>query len=186
MTDERTTCSVWRLFWAWEDDRQERWLTDMARRGWHLRRAALMRFTFDRGEPSDVVYKLDYTILKGGERDEYLGLFRAAGWEHVGEVANWHFFRTLAAAGADPDIFSDDESRAAKYKRLLVLLVALLPIVVMSFARLLQRPRPTVPGLIEWLLAGGTVAYALLLVLWLYALVRIALKIRRIGGRRSR
>jgi hypothetical protein len=180
---DRSRRVAWRLFWAWEDDKEERWLREMARQGWHLRQAALVRFEFDRGEPADVVYRLDYNILAQRDRDEYLGLFRAAGWEHVGEVANWHYFRTQAVAGADPDIFSDVESRIAKYKRLLVLLLALLPIFLVSLRSLLDR-RPAVSGgAMETILAGGAVAQALLVVLWSVALVRIALHIRKLRRR---
>jgi hypothetical protein len=183
MSDERSTRVAWRLFWAWDDEREERWLSEMARCGWHLRRPALLRFAFDHGAPAEVVYKLDYNILKGDDRAEYLGLFRAAGWEHVGDIANWHYFRTAAAAGAAPDIFTDTESRAGKYRRLLLLLLALFPIVLMSFLRLLQRPRPALSGLLDWLLAGGAVVYGVLVILWLWALIRIALKIASVRRR---
>jgi hypothetical protein len=185
MTDGRTTRVAWRLFWAWNDESEESWLAEMARRGWHLRRPALVRFVFDRGEPAEIVYRLDYHILRGDERGEYLGLFRAAGWEHVGEVANWHYFRTAAAAGSSPDIFTDTESRVGKYRRLLLLLAALFPIFVVSLVNLLERPRPDASRLLEWLYAGGTAAQGMLVVLWLYAFVRIGLKIaavRRRGG----
>jgi len=180
---DRSTRVAWRLFWAWNDEKEERWLREMAKQGWHLSRAALVRFVFDRGEPADVVYKLDYNILAKRDRDEYLGLFRAAGWEHVGEVANWHYFRTPATAGADPQIFSDLESRIAKYRRLLFLLLALLPIFLVSLRNLLDR-RPAVSGgAMETILAGGAVAHALLVVLWSVALIRIAMHIRKLRRR---
>ena len=186
MDSERSSRVVWRWFWAWDDDREERWLADMARQGWHLRGPAVLRFTFDRGEPAEVVYRLDYHILRGEERAEYLALFRAAGWEHVGEVANWHYFRTPAADGAAADIFSDAESRAAKYRRLLVLLLALLPILLSSLSRLLRRPSGEPPRLLGWLLNGSLVFYVALLVFLAYVLVRIALKIMSVRAGKER
>ncbi len=51
---------------------EEEWLRDMARQGWHLRRAALLRYTFDRGEPVDMVDKLDDNILAKRDLAEYL------------------------------------------------------------------------------------------------------------------
>lgn len=183
MNGDRSTRVAWRLFWAWDDDKEERWLREMARQGWHLRQAALVRFVFERGEPADVVYRLDYNILARRDRDEYLGLFRAAGWEHVGEVANWHYFRTQAVAGADPEIFSDLESRIAKYRRLLFLLLALLPIFVVSLRSLLVRRPSGDGGAIETILAGGAIAHALLVVLWTVASVRLGLHIRALRRR---
>ena len=31
-----TTRRVWKLFWAWDDEREEAWLAQMVREGWHL------------------------------------------------------------------------------------------------------------------------------------------------------
>ncbi|MFZ5788021.1 MAG: DUF2812 domain-containing protein [Acidobacteriota bacterium] len=180
MGAERDERVEWRLFWAWNDADEESWLREMARQGWHLRRAALFRYVFDRGEPADVVYKLDYHVLARKDRGEYLGLFRAAGWEHVGEVASWHYFRTPATAGSDPDIFSDTASRVAKYKRLLLFLLILLPIFVNSLVTLLARPRPVEGGALSAILTGGKVAHVLLVGLWLYAVARIGVHIRRL------
>ena len=112
---------VVRMFFAWEDDREERWLEQMAAAGWHLVKGGIV-FRFRRGEPAAVRYRLDYRERFKLDRDEYYGLFRDAGWEPVGDFFNWHYFRSPAAAQA-PEIYSDTASRVDKYRRLLWLML---------------------------------------------------------------
>lgn len=167
---EKTRRRVFRTFFAWQDDREEAWLREMAKKGWHLERPGIFRQTFVAGAPTDVVYRFDYRIVNPREQAEYLGLFRDSGWEYLGSVSNWHYFRTPAGTGADPDIFSDDESRAAKYRRLLAMLLLFPPLLVsqMTFIRRLQRP-----ALISFLMAAITLFLG-------YAVLRIGLRIRQL------
>jgi hypothetical protein len=177
MTSETTTRRVFRVFSAWHDDRKEAWLSEMARQGWHLQRARFISYTFERGEARDIVYKLDYRPLKKRDRDEYEGLFRAAGWEHVCECSSWHYFRTPAIAGASPDIFSDTESRVAKYKRLLTLFIVLIPVLNIGFMNLRRTPRPEESS---WQFTAhnlGLVGYAVLALVWTYMIIRLCRRI---------
>jgi len=180
MATDATTRTVFHLFWAWQDEKEERWLREMARKGWHLRRAGVIRYTFERGDPAEVVYRVDYQNLRSRDRAEYLGIFRAAGWEHVGEVSSWHFFRTEADAGADPQIFSDAESRVAMHKRVLAVLIVFLPILNIGVMNLMRGPHPGRPDWLENVFVVGTVLYVLIMLLWAYAIVRIAVRIRQL------
>ena len=124
----KETKQFWRVFFAWQDEREERWLSEMARKGWHMRHYNLLGYAMERGEPAEVAYRLDYRVALREERREYLGLFRDAGWEHVQEFANWHYFRAPVKDGVVPEIFTDVSSRIAKCRRLItILLVVMLP-----------------------------------------------------------
>ena len=74
-----------------------------------------------------MVYRLDYIAGKF-DRDDYLQLFADAGWEFVGEMMGWQYFRKEAKPGEDPQIFTDPESKIQKYQRLLVYFIIFLPI----------------------------------------------------------
>jgi hypothetical protein len=106
----------WRYFFAHEDPKQEAWLEEQARRGLHLTRPGLFRFTFAEGEPREEKYRLDFQMLRGAARAEYLGLFRDAGWEFLGQVANRYYFRARPDA-MSPEIFSDADSRKERIRR---------------------------------------------------------------------
>jgi hypothetical protein len=126
MSANSETKKVFRLFWAWEDEKEEAWLSAMAREGWHLVNSQGVRFIFRRGEPADVVYRLDYRPERGLDIAEYYGLFRDAGWEPVTRYSGWHYFRTPVGGSPAPEIFSDTQSRIEKYRRLAWLVAPLL------------------------------------------------------------
>lgn len=110
------TVTRWRYFLVHQDPEQEAWLEDQARRGLHLTRPGLFRFSFVQGAPREEKYRLDFQVLRGAARDEYLGIFRDAGWEFLGQVANRYYFRARPDA-LSPEIFSDVESRRERIRR---------------------------------------------------------------------
>ncbi len=168
------TRRVFKLFFVWQDEREAAWLTQMAAEGWHLRSLTIGCYTFEGGEPAAVAYRLDYRRLTGAERDEYLGLFRDAGWERVATLANWHYFRKAAPEGPLPDIFSDTASRVDKYRRVLGILVVILAlnVVILTTQRLPDAMTPA-REIIRLLQAG-----AVILLGW--AVLRIMAQISRL------
>lgn len=106
----------WRYFFVHEDPKQEAWHEEQARRGLHLTRPGLFRFAFAEGEPREEKYRLDFRTLRGAAREEYLALFRDAGWEFLGQVANRYNFRARPEASS-PEIFTDVESRRDYIRR---------------------------------------------------------------------
>jgi hypothetical protein len=121
-----------RWFWAWDDEREEAWLREMSQQGWHLQKVALPGFyTFAKGEPRDYVYRLDYTrTLK--KNADYFSLFRDSGWEYLGEMNEWQYFRKEALGGEAPEIYTDNESKVQKYRRLMGFLLIFLPIILIN------------------------------------------------------
>ena len=111
-----TTIKRWRYFLAHQDFVQQAWLEEQARRGWHLARPGLFRFAFTQGEPSQEKYRLDFQLLRGDARTEYLALFREAGCDFIGQVANLYYFRARPDAFS-PEIFSDVASRRDRIRR---------------------------------------------------------------------
>jgi hypothetical protein len=123
-----TTIKKFHWFWAWEDEKEEAWLREMSLQGWHLKSYQFpSNYTFDKEEPVDYVYRLDYFIDRK-DRENYLQLFRDAGWDHLGEMGGWQYFRKRTTNGEAPEIYSDNESKKKKYQRILLFLVIFLPI----------------------------------------------------------
>ncbi len=112
----KDTVVRYKFHFVWQDDREERWLRNMARGGLHLVSANLLcRYVFRRGEPADIAYRLDFAR---GRRDPgYFQLFEDAGWEHVLSCAGWKYWRKRAD-GNEPEIFSDGASKAARLRRI--------------------------------------------------------------------
>ena len=152
-------------FWAWNDEREERWLTEMAEQGWHLQAPGTFGFyTFERGAPRNVTYRLDFKTA-GKDMEAYLQLFADAGWEHVGAMGGWQYFRKEAAAGEAPEIYTDQASKIYKYQRLLLFLTIFLPIYVVMLINLGEAPY----GFTKVL----SLVFALFMLFYAYAMVRI-------------
>ncbi len=116
---ETTTLRKTRIFWPWEDEIEENWLSEMARQGWHL--SAVKPFgsyRFIKGQPAEVTYRMDFQSGTIKNKSDYLQLFSDAGWEYVGEMTGWHYFRIPTRAGQSPEIFTDRNSKLEKFKRL--------------------------------------------------------------------
>lgn len=125
---------VYKLFWAWQDDQENKWLEGMAEEGWKLVKYNLLVYTFEKMEPKKYIYKTDFKSNQNRDLQEYLTLFEDAGWEHVTEYKGWHYFRTEAAKAKTPDIYSDTDSKIEMFRRLLYfLLMPLIAILLIAF-----------------------------------------------------
>jgi hypothetical protein len=116
-----TTLEKNKWFWPWQDEKEEAWLEEMSQIGWHLKSIHLpCIYTFSKGEPCRNTYRLDYMPIRKTKFQEYLQVFQDAGWEYIGEMSNWRYWRKTVATGEPAEIFTDNESKIKKYQRLLV------------------------------------------------------------------
>ena len=137
MQAETQTMRKRRWFWAWQDHKEEAWLEAMAREGWHLQEVALLNYTFERGEPREMVYRLDFRTSK--EVPEYVEFVQGAGWEYVGQMSSWLYFRAPAEAGQTTELYTDAEGKIAKYQRVIGILVITGPVYWVVLASHLDR-----------------------------------------------
>jgi len=128
------TINKFRWFWAWQDEAEEDWLSEMSAQGYHMQTShGLGLYTFNRGEPAGYTYRLDYLAASKQEAETYYQLFADAGWEFIGAMAGWQYFRIPTPPGETPEIYSDPQSKVRKYERLVGTLVIFLPIFIVFF-----------------------------------------------------
>ncbi len=106
--------------------KEEAWLNDMAHQGWTLKKVSSSVYTFpfvyafERNPLTELKFKIDYRTFKTKDDfDDYRRLFQDSGWRHVAGTqrsGKQYFIQTAKAV--DDDIFSDNVSKAARYKRL--------------------------------------------------------------------
>jgi len=168
------TKRVHHLFGAWNDRKEEDWLRRMALQGWHLKKLGVFSYLFEKGAPADIVYRLDFQTAGKFDKAEYLGLFRDAGWEHVGRNGALYYFRTRAGSGGDPEIFTDASSRIAKYQRMLFLFLIFFVVLFNGATNTLSRHQSGAFWAAVRVLQGSV---TLLLV---YGLVRLLMKINKL------
>jgi len=168
-------------FWAWQDEKEEAWLSEMAREGLHLEAVSLGRYKFQKGEPADYVYRLDYQSLRSKDKESYLQLFEDTGWEHVGEMSGWRYFRIQAGEGEVPEIFRDAESKMGKYQRVMIYLVIFLPIMLM-----LVMSMPIADGRYGILSVVAEAFFAVLLLLYSVAMVQLFRRMNQVKGKKGK
>jgi hypothetical protein len=175
MTMENKNIRKFRWFWAWQDEIEEAWLREMSRQGLHLAEVGLPGFyTFENGETRDIVYRLDFYSTSKQEYEYYLQLFTDAGWEHVGQMSSWQYFRKAYQSGEADEIYTDVDSKIAKYKRLIGFLVILSPAWMTSFIIVISRESESI------IYAIFTLFFVILMVIYAYAMLRIGLRIREL------
>ena len=173
------TITKFKWFWAWQDEKEEAWLAEMAHQGYHLVNIALPgQYTFRQGEPGNYVYRLDFQTMRTKDRDSYLQLFSDAGWEHIGDMGGWVYFRHLVNGSEIPEIYSDMESKIGKYHRLLAYLFIFLPIMILVLPRVSDT-------LHYGPFMGILVVFsAVLMLLYAFAMILIFRRINQLKGKR--
>ena len=104
----------------WE--REQNWLTEMASQGWRFLKTNGFFYTFERREPENVAYRLDYSGLREGDRGDYYAMLRDYGWEYLQDINGFSYFRKPAdgVSKEELELFSDGESRIKMIKKFLV------------------------------------------------------------------
>ena len=117
----------YRLFMAWEHEKEEVWLGEMESQGWHLEAVQAVRYTFVKGEPEQYQYRLEMLPeLPGHPRSkEYLDFMEEMGVEVIASYLRWVYFRKKND-GTPFEIYSDNASRLRHLQRIQQLLSAAL------------------------------------------------------------
>ena len=118
---------------------EEQYLRRQHNEGWRLIKVTgLGVYHFEKCQPEDVVYQLDYNQEGLSNRAEYIKMFDDCGWEYIQEYFGYSYFRKKAAGmNGEEEIFCDDSSRLAMMER--VFKGRMIPLAVIFFAVLLPQ-----------------------------------------------
>jgi len=134
------TKRVKRTFLAWQEEKEEKWLSEMSKKGWHLVRVGFFNYTFREGAPRDYEYRFDFKILGRNDFEDYRSTFEDAGWEYIGNLGSWYYFRADVSKDPDMELYSNNRSKIEKYKRLLILLAIIIgPAMIYGLPNLYMR-----------------------------------------------
>ena len=136
---------VYRIFTIADYDREALYLREMHTKGWKLRKVSYsillfaVKYTFEKCQPEQMSYQLDFYPMKKSDRASYLQLFKYCGWEHITDFNGFSYFRKLHSgieSDAEFEIYNDVAGKLAMLKRILtrrmfpilLLFLALLPV----------------------------------------------------------
>ena len=115
-----------KFFSAWNFDKEEKWLNEMAAKGLTLASMHFTKYIFEETEPGE--YQVRIELLDNApthaESESYIRFVEETGAEQVASWINWVYFRKKTANGPF-ELFSDNSSRIKMLNRVLSLLTTL-------------------------------------------------------------
>ena len=126
---------VYRICTIADYDIEAFYLREMHAQGWKLRKVSYsillfaVKYTFEKCQPEQVSYQLDFYPMKKSERASYLQLFKDCGWEHITNFNGFSYFRKLHSgieSDAEFEIYNDATGKLDMVNRILRL--RLLPV----------------------------------------------------------
>ena len=118
---------------------EEQYLRQQHQAGWKfIKVSGLGVYHFEKCQPEDVIYQLDYNQEGSANKAEYIKMFSDCGWDYLQEYFGYSYFRKPAAEmNGEEEIFSDGNSRLDMMVR--VYKGKVLPLLAIFFAVLLPQ-----------------------------------------------
>lgn len=167
---------VYRIFTIADYEREALYFREMHAEGWKLKEVTYsnlvvaVKYTFEKCQPEQVSYQLDFYPMKKSERASYLQLFKDCGWEHITDFNSFSYFRKAHSeieSNAEFEIYNDAAGKLAMVNRILRLrlvpVLLLLAIHIPFLLKLLNRSNAY--GLWSFLAVGLDVFLSLILLL---------------------
>lgn len=134
-----TVKKQFKWFTIFEYEKEQDYLSEMHKQGWKLITiTGLGMYRFEKCEPLEVVYQLDYNQEGLAHKEEYIKMFEDCGWEYIQDYVGYSYFRKgVDQKGIREEIFCDDESRLQMMQR--VLKGRMLPLLLIFFVVLLPQ-----------------------------------------------
>ena len=154
---------VYRIVTIADYEREAVFLEEMHAKGWKLKEVSYsylvvaVKYTFEKCQPEQVVYQLDFYPMKKSERASYLQLFKDCGWEHITDFNGFSYFRKLYSgveSDAEFEIYNDAAGKLAMVKKILTM--RMLPILLLFLALL--------PVFLKFLSRGSDFSWEMLLI----------------------
>ena len=134
---------VYRIFTIADYEREALYFREMHAKGWKLRKVSYsillfaVKYTFEKCQPEQMSYQLDFYPMEKSERASYLQLFKDCGWEHITDFNSFSYFRKAHSeieSNAEFEIYNDAAGKLAMVKRILTR--RMLPILLLFLALL--------------------------------------------------
>ena len=134
---------VYRIFTIADYEREALYFREMHAKGWKLKKVSYsillfaVKYTFEKCQPEQVSYQLDFYPMEKSERASYLQLFKDCGWEHITDFNSFSYFRKAHSeieSDTEFEIYNDATGKLAMIKRILIM--RMLPILILFLALL--------------------------------------------------
>jgi hypothetical protein len=100
----------------WRIGEHESWFTDMAAKGFHLKKMGLHFVKFVKGEPKKMKYRIDLSIKKKITLEQ-IQMYEESGWDYVTSSKFFHVFSSPVEINA-PELHTDPAEQSYALKEL--------------------------------------------------------------------
>ncbi len=109
-----------RWFDLMDYDKEAAYLRKMHKDGWKFKKVrGIGVYTFERCEPVDMVYQLDYSPEGLANKEEYIQMFEDCGWKYIYQFMGYTYFcKPAEECDGEESIFSDTTSREDMLKNI--------------------------------------------------------------------
>ena len=118
--------TIHKIFWAWEFDKEEKWLNEMVAKGLCLVSVGFCKYEFEDCEPGE--YKICLQLLDKmpchAESQKYIEFVETTKAEHIGSFFRWVYFRKKVSDG-EFELFSDNVSRITYLSKVVSFIIML-------------------------------------------------------------
>ena len=168
---------IYRIATIADYDREALYLRKMHAEGWKLKEVTYsillfaVKYTFEKCQPEQVSYQLDFYPMKKSERASYLQLFKDCGWEHITAFNGFSYFRKLHSgieSDTEFEIYNDATGKLAMVKRILIM--RMLPISLLFLALL--------PVFSKFLSGGSSFSWVMFLIVIMDCILLIVFAIQ--------
>lgn len=175
--------TLFRFFTLFEYEEEEAFLENQHKNGWKVTSYKLPGFyKFEKCEPEEVTYRIDFTNENGANNTEYRQIFADNGWDFLWSVNGFSIFRKPGASNSknNNEIFTDNASKLQMLqkihqRRLLPFIFLFLWIVIPNFIKAIDGEFGS--SSMDMILS---VLFTLMLVFYTYVIVKSFIKIKKI------
>ncbi len=179
--------TLFRFYTLFEYEEEEAFLEKQHKNGWKVISFKLPGlYKFEKCEPEDMTYRIDFTNENGSKNPEYRQMFADNGWEFLWSVNGFSIFRKpLAANNTDNsnEIFSDNSSKLQmlqkiQHRRLLPFITVFLCAVIPNFIKGIHEDFGS--SIFDNII---TIIFGVMFVLYTYVCIKSLVKIRKLKER---
>ena len=112
--------TVKKIFFVWNSKEERDFLEQKAKEGYRLVDVKFGKYIFQEEDPKNIIYQFDFKGLGKIPEDEYISFYIDTGWILACKYGGWYYFyKEIKEGESIPSIYSDNNSKKSKYKRLL-------------------------------------------------------------------
>ena len=175
--------TLFRFYTLFEYEEEEAFLENQHKNGWKAVSYKLPGFyKFEKCEPEEVTYRIDFTNENGANNTEYRQMFADNGWDFLWSVNGFSIFRKPGASDSksNNEIFTDNASKLQMLQK--IQKRRLLPVIIIFLCAVLPNFVKGLYGVFGTSLADNiiTAIFGLMFILYAYIFIKSFVKIKKL------